>query len=76
MKYVTEPTVTFAQYDAKQVYYRQYSCREQDKFDVALDPLINIYNSYFAGGMNSIVFQEMREARGLAIRRMRIWLRG
>lgn len=66
MKYVTEPTVTFAQYDAKQVYYRQYSCREQDKFDVALDPLVNIYNSYFAGGMNSIVFQEMREARGLA----------
>ncbi len=66
MKYVTEPAVTLAQYDAKQVYYRQYSCREQDRFDVALDPEVNMYNSYFAGGMNSIVFQEMREARGLA----------
>jgi len=66
MKYVTEPAVTFAQYDAKQIYYRQYSCREQDKFDVALDPDVNMYNYYFSGGMNSIVFQEMREARGLA----------
>ncbi len=25
-----------------------------------------MYNEYFGGGMNSIVFQEMREARGLA----------
>lgn len=25
-----------------------------------------MYNSYFSGGMNSIVFQEMREARALA----------
>jgi predicted Zn-dependent peptidase len=25
-----------------------------------------LYNSYFGGGINSIVFQEMREARGLA----------
>ena len=25
-----------------------------------------MYNEYFGGGMNSIVFQEMRESRGLA----------
>ena len=30
------------------------------------DAIIELYNSYFSGGMNSIVFQEMREARGLA----------
>lgn len=30
------------------------------------DPAIRMYNSYFGGGMGSIVFQEMREARGLA----------
>ena len=63
---VTKPSVLFAQYDAKQVYYMQYSCREEDKFDVKNSPISNLYNNYFSGGMNSIVFQEMREARGLA----------
>ena len=63
---VTKPKVLFAQYDAKQVYYLQYSCRAEDKFDVKNSPIVNLYNDYFSGGMNSIVFQEMREARGLA----------
>ena len=63
---VKEQSVLFAQYDAKQIYYMQYSCREQDKFDVKNSPIANLYNNYFSGGMNSIVFQEMREARGLA----------
>ncbi len=63
---VAVPSVLFAQYDAKQVYYMQYSCRAEDKFDVELSPLTNLYNNYFSGGMNAIVFQEMREARGLA----------
>ena len=63
---VTKPSVLFAQYDAKQVYYMQYSCREEDKFDVKNSPISSLYNNYFSGGMNSIVFQEMREARGLA----------
>ena len=63
---VTKPNVLFAQYDAKQVYYLQYSCRAEDKFDVKNSPIVNLYNDYFSGGMNSIVFQEMREARGLA----------
>ena len=30
------------------------------------DPELALYNEYFGGGMNAIVFQEMREARGLA----------
>jgi predicted Zn-dependent peptidase len=62
---VTEPKVVFAQYDAKQIYYMQYACGG-DMFDVALDPAVRLYNEYFSGGMNAIVFQEMREARGLA----------
>ena len=65
-KAVKKPSVLFAQYDAKQVYYMQYSCREQDKWDISNSPVGNLYNNYFSGGMNSIVFQEMREARGLA----------
>jgi predicted Zn-dependent peptidase len=62
---VTEPKVVFAQYDAKQIYYMQYTCGG-DMFDVTLDPSVRLYNEYFSGGMNAIVFQEMREARGLA----------
>jgi len=60
-----ESRVVLAQYDAKQLYYLQYSNRGE-KFDVANDPEVALYNEYFSGGMNSIVFQEMREARGLA----------
>ena len=57
--------VVLAQYDAKQLYYLQHSNRGE-KFDVKNDPEIALYNEYFSGSMNSIVFQEMREARGLA----------
>ena len=62
---VAEPKVVFAQYDAKQIYYMQYTCGS-DMFNVDLDPSVRLYNEYFSGGMNAIVFQEMREARGLA----------
>ena len=62
---VTESKVYMAQYDAKQIYYFQYSNRGE-KFDLASTPYITMYNEYFGGGMNAIVFQEMREARGLA----------
>ena len=60
-----ENNVMLAQYDAKQIYMIQNSNRGE-QFDVANDPIIALYNEYFGGGMNSIVFQEMREARGLA----------
>ena len=62
---VPESEVVLAQYDAKQLYYLQYSNRGE-KFDRSQAAGINLYNEYFGGGMNSIVFQEMREARGLA----------
>ena len=60
-----ESKVLMAQYDAKQLYYLQYANLGK-QFDVAADPEITLYNEYFGGGMNTIVFQEMREARGLA----------
>ena len=60
-----ESKVLMAQYDAKQLYYLQYS-NLGTQFDVTADPEITLYNDYFGGGMNSVVFQEMREARGLA----------
>lgn len=60
-----ESEVVLAQYDAKQIYYAQFSNRGE-QFDPAYDAELALYNEYFGGGMNAIVFQEMREARGLA----------
>ncbi len=57
--------VVMAQYDAAQIYYIQYSNRGET-FDASKAGDIALYNEYFGGGMNTIVFQEMREARGLA----------
>ncbi len=57
--------VLLVPYDANQFYYVQYSDRGE-KFDVSNDPGVTMYNNYFGSGMNAIVFQEMREARGLA----------
>ena len=62
---VDQSKVFMAPYDAKQIYYVQFSNRDE-KLDIAADPYITLYNEYFGGGMNAIVFQEMREARGLA----------
>lgn len=60
-----EDKVFIAPYDAKQIYMISYS-NTGETFDPAKEPVIKMYGSYFGGGMNSIVFQEMREARGLA----------
>ncbi len=65
MRLTEQPAVILVQYDAKQLYYGQYSNRGE-QFDESNTPALTLYNEYFGGGMNSIVFQEMREARGLA----------
>lgn len=57
--------VVLAPYDAAQIYMAALSNRGE-KFDLAVYPTATLYNEYFGGGMNSIVFQELREARGLA----------
>ena len=54
-----------APYIAQQVYVSQFSNRN-DAYDAALVSQVNLYNEYFNGNMGSIVFQEMRESRGLA----------
>lgn len=61
----SENKVYFAQYDAKQIYFSAISNRGE-KYDATVQPTLNMYNEYFGGGMNSIVFQEMRESRALA----------
>jgi zinc protease len=39
---------------------------KQELLDNAKTAAIRLFNQYFGGGMNSIVFQEIREAQGLA----------
>ena len=65
--YLETPTtkVLIAPYEAKQIYMSQISNTDK-KFDPAIEPTRALYNEYFGGSMNSIVFQEMRETRGLA----------
>ncbi|PLW91825.1 MAG: peptidase M16 [Marinilabiliales bacterium] len=40
--------------------------RGQKGFNTELNPTIRLFNEYFGGSMNSVIFQEMREARSLA----------
>jgi predicted Zn-dependent peptidase len=63
-KDTNEDIVYFAHYDANQSYLQTIS--KGVKFETDLAPVVRMYNSYFGGGMNAIVFQEMREKRGLA----------
>ena len=63
---ITDQTKVFiAPYDAKQIYMAQISTRDE-KFDPAIESARKLYGEYFGGSMNAIVFQEMRERRGLA----------
>ena len=57
--------VFIAPYKSRQFNYMQYSCRGE-KLSIEDDAPIALFNEYFGGGMNAIVFQEMRESRALA----------
>jgi len=61
----TENAVLFTQYNANQINFAMVSKRGE-KFDDKKIPIVRMYNAYFGQGMSGIVFQEMREARGLA----------
>ena len=57
--------VWIAPYDAKNIYLEMYHNEERD-WHPELEAVVDLFNEYYGGGMNGIVFQEMREARGLA----------
>lgn len=61
----TANEVWIAPFDAKNIYMRMYH-NEGKKYNLAEAGTEEVFNEYFGGGMNGIVFQEMREARGLA----------
>ena len=60
-----EPKVLIAPYDAKNIYMMQYY-NENIGWNPEHAAIIELFNNYFGGGMSGIVFQELREARGLA----------
>lgn len=60
----TENVVYYAPYPARQS--RVITSMRADKMDRTLMPMVRMYNQYFGGSMNAIVFQEMREKRSLA----------
>lgn len=56
--------VIFSHYDASQSTLQMVSKGGEYNFDLL--PSIYMYNNYFGSGMSAIVFQELREKRGLA----------
>ncbi len=65
MQATPENEVLIAPYDAKNIYMRMIHNEQRlwTPYEAAVKAL---FNEYYGGGMNTIVFQEMREARGLA----------
>ena len=61
----TENEVLIAPYDAKNIYMMMYH-NEGCDWNPEQEGVVNLFNEYYGGGMNGVVFQEMREARGLA----------
>lgn len=67
--YVAQTTprneVWIAPYEAKNIYMVQLH-NENQEYNPTRRAIIDLFNEYFGGSMNAIVFQELREARGLA----------
>lgn len=61
-----QPKVYFINYDMVQSIVALVS--KDTKFDASQMPIITMFNEYYGGSMSSIVFQEIREAKGLAYR--------
>jgi len=60
----TSDKLYFSEYNANQSYVQLVM--KSIPFNKEMLPLIDMFNAYFGGSMNAIVFQEMREKRSLA----------
>ena len=65
MQVSLENEILLAPYNAKNIYMRMIH-NEARPWNPDEAAVIALFNEYYGGGMNTIVFQEMREARGLA----------
>ena len=67
--YTMQPTaqseILIAPYNAKNIYMRLFYIGD-DKYNPDVAAVKEVFNEYYGGSMASIVFQEMRESRGLA----------
>lgn len=60
----TSNKVLFANYDMVQSEIRWV--RNAGPYDVKKEPIVDVFNNYFGGGMGSVVFQTLRESKALA----------
>ena len=65
MQQTPQNEIWIAPYDAKNIYMRMFH-NEGREWNPEKQGITTLFNEYYGGGMNGIVFQEMREARGLA----------
>jgi len=61
----TANEVYLAPYDAKNIYMRQVNSTNRT-WSPDHEPVAALFNEYYGGSMNGVVFQELRETRGLA----------
>lgn len=61
-----EPVIYIAPYKANQINMYRISTYDDIEYDPYKDALTRLYDAYFGSGMSSIVFQDIREAKGLA----------
>jgi zinc protease len=74
MDYPTETTYAAVKNDKNRVYFVDYDMvqteillvSEDGMFDKSVWPYARIFNEYFGAGLSSIMFQEIRESKGLA----------
>ena len=65
LQMANENEIWIAPYNAKNIYMRMFHNEGRD-WNPEESAVRALFNEYFGGGMNGIVFQEMRETRGLA----------
>ena len=65
VQYTHGNRILIAPYEAKNIYMEMINCSGRN-WSLEKAPVEALFNEYFGSGMNTIVFQEMRETRGLA----------
>lgn len=61
----TQPEVFHADFPMQQFMVGMYASKGTS-FNLGIEPVRRVFNEYFGGSMNSVVFQEIRESRALA----------
>jgi len=65
---------TYAEQTSNKIYFADYNMvqaetrwiRNNEKYSLSEEPIVNLFNNYFGGGMSTVVFQTIRESKALA----------